>query len=225
MWARKLLCVGPADRVSTVHQQYTWKNGICVPQSLTCAHQGNTILAAQVFGIQSGAQMPLLVTPNSPIVADDTPSTVRYTLTHAVVAGVTIEQKRNVTIDFGNTPLLESADSDELPTFASILATSPRIALRGTDVVNWASAVGLDPTPAVLGVPCTHANTAIYLRVRGQALASPVHLKITAYGLAYQETVFDASGTATGEVDLVIECAEDTTNNAPLIFDLTSTVP
>lgn len=211
LWARKLLCSGIAG--SSSHEQYTFLNGVLVPTSMTCDHQGNASIDAQILGVASGANAALTIASSQTISASTVVNTERWTLYSASIAGTAISGIKGCSVNFGNTPVIESADGDTSPTFAAVQETAPTIQLRGIDPVGWWSASG-----GLSGVACTHANTVLYLKQRGVVVGTDAHIKLTLNGLAYSQQVFDASGNATGETDFNIEGTEDSSGNAPLIM-------
>jgi len=217
LWARKLLCSGIAAGGS--HQKYTFRNGILIPTTLTCNHQGNAAIDFQIFGVALSALAAMVVATDQAILTDNTVNTDRWTLWSASVGGTALGGQKNVSINFGNTPLLESADGDMAPTFASVQETAPMFTFRGIDPVGWWVASG-----GLAGVGCTHANTIIYLKQRGIAVGDSAHIKITAAGLAYSQQAFDASGNATGEMDLIVECTEDSAGTAPMTITVNSAI-
>lgn len=78
------------------------------------------------------------------------------------------------------------------------------------------------------GVECTHANTIVYLQRRSEfggliAAASLEHIKFTMAGYAYFTTHYDASGSATGTGQIVIEGIEGV-GNVPLTVTCDSAI-
>lgn len=210
LWARKLECSQIATGSS--HEQYTFRNGIVIPTALNCDHQGNASVDVSILGVETDSLAAMVVTASAAISASTAINTDRWTLQGALIGGVTLAAKKNVSVNFGNTPLLESGDDDKAPTFASVQETAPTITFRGIDPAAWWSASG-----GLAGVACTHANTEVWLKQRGIDVGTLAHIKITMNGLAYIQQAYDSSGQSTGEVDLQIDGTEDG-SSAPLVI-------
>lgn len=206
------------------HKKYAMAEGLLVPRTLTCDHQGDATIQVDVAITWDGsANNPIVVTQNVSVPGGVT-DLIRFTLGPVTIGGVALTQIRSVTIDFGLSAPPEGADSDLWATYVSIVRAQPMIRLRGIDV-DWFKATGAIP---LTGKPAAHADTTIYLRKRALgatfvANGTAEHIKITAAGLAHIDPLFDAGGGTPAETGLTLETRHDGTNN-PLVIDTAAVI-
>ena len=205
------------------HRKYVIKDGILLPQRLTCEHRGDASIEYMAAVTYDGSNDPITWTDNQSLPAGITDAE-RFTLGPVELESVTFNSKLRFEIDFGIRAEPEAADSDIWDTIVSISQIQPTLRLRGKDP-TWLAAASVP----LLGKAVTHANTNVYLRKRAAggtfvADATEEHIKFTFASMATIETVFDASGNATGEIELVMPMIYDG-SNTPITIDTTSALP
>lgn len=193
----------------SVHRKFALVDGILLPRSLTCDHQGDAQISYESVLTWDGVNDPFQITDNVALpggLLDDD----RYTLGPVTIGGVTLGEKINVNIDFGITAESEGADSELWDREVSIGVVAPRITVSGKDV-EWFKAANIP----LLGKAATHANTSIQFYKRsGSTLVAGVTL--TADGWAVIEEPFSAAGQGTADTQLVLAAEYDGTND-PLV--------
>jgi hypothetical protein len=111
-------------------------------------------------------------------------------------------------VDTGITLIVITGAGSIYPISVDIEKVAPRITIQHNDPALLAS----DKIPED-GIEITHANTLFPLRKRDPfgglvALASTEHIEATAAGFAYHDNDYDASGSAVGTGQIIIECTE-----------------
>lgn len=212
-YARRKSCAGPAG--GSVHNRYTFGNGVLFINNISVDHQGNALTNVQFVSGYDGTNLPLVLQTNQAVPA--TPiNTFRWSMAKLVIGGVSFDGKRSIDLNFGNVVPSEGADGDLYDTFVGNQSSSPTLTVRGVNP-DWAT--------SLLGGVGAHANTSVYFRKRGFADNLSEHVQISMAGLYHTEQVFDASGNDTGQTDLIINTVEDTFGNAPIFIDTTSPIP
>lgn len=208
---------------STSHRQFTFATGLLVPGSLNVSHQGNaTIDLVAALVSSDGSASP--VTIGEGVTLPASVAGMMFTMGPVTVAGVTFDQCRSFSIDFGLRMQAESADSNVYPTHVSIASVAPSLTFRGVKSEWFKASGGVD----LGGLAPTHANTTIYLRKRASGGTyvddgDSEHVKFTAAGLLVLDDAFDQSTNEPGEVSLRLETVYDGTN-APLVVTAPSTI-
>lgn len=213
---------GATRQSGAAHRKYSYARGLLVPRTLACNHQDDAELNIEAFVTYDGINAPLILTENIAVPANiSTPS--RHTLGPMKVGDVTIRQVKGLSVDFGVNVLVEGSDSDIWESHASIGSIQPSVTIRGIDL-KWFA----DANIPLLGKPATHLDTTIYLRSRlTQSTfhpdATPVHIKITAGGIATIESAMDANGNEASEATLTIRTQHDGVNT-PLLINTASAI-
>lgn len=206
-WGQKQDCSGVA---SSGHVRYTIANGVLVPRSLTVNHQGIAQLSWETYARYDGVNSPIVRATGS-LPAGSVVYT-RHQMYSAQIAGVSIEGKRSITIDFNPQIVTESADNTVPPTVVSVTSFAPRVTIQGVDP-NWFDDFNDN------GVECAIGNTVIYLKEIKTAIGSAGHVRIRVSGVATVETILDATNTAPGQTSLVINCGTTATDTSPISFE------
>ncbi len=178
--------------------------GIISLDSLSCEHRGDATASIKLdltkdpesvnnFAMDQGSNQPL------PVMYDNRR---RYTLGKTVIAGLTLIGKTGVEISSNVNVNRISTDSNPAAQFVHITENKPVITIRGIDP-TWA-------VPAA-GLVCTHANTQIYLRRRGETSGldfepdvATKHIKFTVKGRAFKTQLFGGSANNPAESVLMI---------------------
>jgi len=220
LWLQKHAAGGTRAGAAS-HNKYNFTEGMLVLGNLSCAFGGNAVLTCRILSNYDGLNAPFTVTASQslPTAEEDDE---RFTLGPVTIETEVLTQIRQFDIEFGLKIEQEAGDSDLFPTFISIETITPTLTLRGIDP-DW---LGAEVIP-LLGKDTTHANTAIYLRKRSATGfvidETAEHIKLTAAGLAYIDTVFDAQGQGAAESSLVLPMRWDGTN-LPLAINTASAI-
>jgi len=191
--------------------------GMIIPVDISWTHPDDAVLSGQILVAHDGsANDPVIIADSVAIPANT--DAERYDCGPWDLAGVTIENITALSIAFGLTVELKSADGDVWPTFYSITDIKPMIRITTRDVAH-VKAAGIP----LIGAAGTHAGTGNatvgYLRKRAAggthvAAATAQHIKFTLDGYVYCENILDASGpNDPDEVTLVAMGQYDGTNN------------
>jgi len=229
LWAQKR-AEGGTRAGATSHRKYRANEGIVIPRQLTCEHRGNTQISYEAMITWDGSNLPWVISEDQSLPAGIA-DTERFGLGPFTLAGILTGQIMRLSIDFGITVEAEGADGDIWPTFAPISEIKPVVTIRGGDL-HWFDPAGtLGPT--IYGSGPTHVNSKGYLRKKAAAGASHTysylpnataeHIKFTFDGLAYIDTVQDASGGQGSECEIRIPLEYDGTN-APIVFTAASAI-
>jgi len=203
------------------HKKYNVQEGIIVPRSLRCDHQGDAVAAFDLIATYDGTNDPVAETDSQSV---DTAATddERYTIGGITLGNIALTGFRSVEINFGVVARSVGADSDIWDTFCYIPTISPTIVFRGIDPL-WFDAAAVP----LIGLVGTQANTTIYLRKRAAtgyvANGTAEHIKINAAGLVTLDNIFSASGDAEGETSIMMTTQYDGTN-APLVINTASAI-
>lgn len=214
---------GGARAAGSVHRRFTFVDGLIVPRSITCDHQGDASINYDVLATYDGTNNPLQFSDT--IAAPTVPSdNERFTLGKVSIAGTEYTGKKSIEIDFGNQVERESADSDKWSTHSSIVQQIPEITIRGISL-DWLAAANIP----LEGRATTHANTTIWLRKRAKTASGFVadgtaeHISFTIDGCAWVEEAYSSQGQGAVETQLKIRATYDGTNT-PLVIDTTATI-
>lgn len=208
------------------HRSYTMGNGLLLPKSLSCDHQGDFKLSLE---------MPILWDrTNNPVVLSDvaalpsiTQAASRWTLGPIKLGNVALGKYTNVAIDFGNNATTRGERSDIWPTHIDQRTHEPMITITGIDPA-WFVASGGVP---IGGVVAANSTDYIMLRKRTQDgthfvdNATTTHIKFTLAGLAAISGAAQLQAQRVSETTLVIAGAKDSSGNMPLVVDTTSAIP
>lgn len=225
-------CSGPVAGAN--HRRYTIKKGILHLTSLSCEHQGNLEVSAQMRAVYDGTNDPVEVTdsvalPGDSLLGDLTEQWTLSTSADNSVNAQLVGSKRSVSVDFGVNTSTQGSDSDAFDTFASIDSIQPVLTCNGVDPTwfdhNPANGLGLGSTGAV----GTHANTAFSFRKRDGAggFVSDVtaeHIQMTAYGPVYFDQLLSGSGQEAATTSFRMQCLKDGNGNPPLQFDTATAI-
>jgi hypothetical protein len=204
------------------HRKYTIREGILLPRSLSCSHQGDATLQYEALATWDGTNNPVVIADSSSLPTGLTDAQ-RFTLEDVVIGGIAIPQVTQLDLDFGLTAQTEGSNSDIWDTHCTVRQTRPSITLRGIDIEWFKSAV-----VPILGLAATHANTSIKLRKRevgGSFVADGTaeHIVITACGMAAIDTAFDARTNENAETSTLLPCRYDGTNY-PIVINTASAI-
>jgi len=207
------------------HRKYTVKEGIIVPQRITCEHQADATIEYRLLSTYDGTNDPIVVADSSAVPTNGA-DLARFTIGGCTIESVAISHIISWEIDFGVVIETEGADSDKWDTHVSIRELKPVLRLRGRDA-EWLKSTAIP----LGGKAATHANTTLFLRKRSTtasgfvADATSEHVSFTAAGLAHITTIFDAEseGNPPAEFALEMPLYFDGTN-APLVIDTTAAI-
>ena len=186
-------------------------------QSISGSRGSSAIATLLIVALSEGAAAPTAVVYN---VALPTGLTVdeEFSIAHCDVAGqvLAVNSIQSWSIDTGIEFTQLSAVDEIWATDVDITKIRPRITIQ-TDAPDILDAAKIPYG----GVACTHANTELWLRERTAqggltAKATTNHIKVTAAGFAYINQHYDASGSAVGGTEIIIETIE-TGGSAPLV--------
>ena len=206
------------------HRTVTINKGIIAPQNLSASHADNASLGYQAWAVYNGSNDPLVLGESQSLPSlTGAGDSERYGLGTVNVGGVSIDQIRGITINFGLQVTTEGADGDYWDTFSSVESVAASIQLNGINAEWFKSSV-----IPLIGKAATHANSYIYLRRRENdgtyvANGTSQHIKFTFSGLAVMESVFDASGNSAGSTSVNIPLHHDGTYN-PLVVTLNTAI-
>lgn len=200
---------GPASGAS--HTKHNIKEGLIVPRTISCTHQGDAELSYDVLITYDGTNEPVVKTESQALPAGITDDE-RFTLGPFTLASVVTGQITNLEIDFGITAETLGADSDIWDTFARLRRVQPVVRVTGTDL-TWFGSSNIE----LAGQAATHANTTFYLRKRLNAdtfvpNVTAEHVRFTADGMAVIDTIQDDSGDDPSEVSFELTTRFDGTN-------------
>ena len=212
---------GSTPAAGSVHRKYTIAEGVLVPRTISCTHQGDAEIIYEAMATYDGSNAPIVEADSQSLPAAVADSE-RFTIGGVTIGSVSIDHIRQLDIDFGIMVLLVGADSDQYDTFAAVRGIAPSITLRGINI-EWLKSTAIPWA----GKTATHANTTIYLRKRDLdgfvADETEEHLKFTADGLCVVDTLMDDSGEQPGECSLTLPLRYDGTNS-PLTVDTASAI-
>lgn len=200
----------------STHISRTIKSGLLYPQRLTVDHQGQASLTLGLATRWDGTNDAITVATSvalPTVLADDE----RFTLGSATVAGVTVDRKSNLDVDFGLTVEQISTDGATQPAYLHIAQALARATIRGLNPDDF-SASGVP----LLGKAGSHANTIIQFRKRAANTAGfasgSVNITMTMAGSVFWESMGEAQGNQRVGSTLVIEPTHDGTN-LPITVD------
>lgn len=209
---------------ATSHRSHTFREGLVIPRTLSCRHNGDAELTCSVIASYDGTnEISTIATGLTlPTIANNTE---RFGLGPVTLESIAFAEVTSLDVDFGLNVVATSTDGEVRPTFVHIETGEPTIRIRGIKSA-WFAASGSIPTS---GLAISHANTAIWLRQRANggiytADASSAHIKITAAGIATIATAADGSGSSPLQIEVMIRAQHDGTNN-PVIVTTGQVIP
>lgn len=196
------------------HRKYAFADGLIVPRTLTCDHQGDATLTVAILPIGDASNAPMAETDSvtlGSIAAHDV-----FTLGDLTLESIAMAKLKSLSIDFGIDAQLETWASSLWPREAWINTIKPVITFTCMDVTM----LGSTKIP-LTGLSVSHANTTASLRKRANhatlvADGTAEHVKFTACGLAIVAAAYEDGQPAT--LSGRVECDYDGTN-APLIIN------
>lgn len=202
------------------------KKGVFVPRRITCQSRGDAVLDFEVYTIQKSTNHPVVV-GYSGTLPTLTVAEARWTLGPIDIGGTVFSDYNSIEIDFGLQITPEAVESAIYNKYIGVINQIPRITIAGIDPGWWVA--GTSGTIPLNGSAVLHANSNIYLRKRTQdgshfvANGTSEHIMFTFAGIA---AIQSTGGTATSLTDssIVIQPAEDSSGNAPLIVDTTAAI-
>ena len=210
-------CGTSGRTAGSTNMQITVGDGHLVITGISGGRNADAVASIRGIALSNGTLAPTTAVyngalPSSPIVDE------AFIAGAPVVAGQALaaDSVQSVSIDTG-IELSEISAIDEIwATAVDITKIRPVIRIVTDDPSLMA--VG---TIKYSGVECTHANTNLWFIKRDPfgGLVSKItssHIKVTAAGIAYFGTHYDASGSATGATEIVIETIE-TGGAVPLV--------
>lgn len=206
------------------HVSRTYANGVIVPRSISCDHQGDAKLTFEMIVIGDGTNSPvsLSATASLPTVST-TPA--RWTLGPITLGGVSFSEYTGIEIDFGNNVQARGVQSYLDHTHIEQKTHEPKITITGIDP-TWFSASKVP----IGGLVVANATDSIYLRKRTQTATSFVpngtaeHIKFTPAGLASMGSLGRAQAQRVGDSTIEITLAKDMSGNAPLVMSTASAI-
>jgi len=204
------------------NKTYLIKKGVFVPRSLRCSSRGDATLDFEIYTVQKASNLPIVIgTGSLPTLAV---AEARWTIGPIDLGGVVLSDFNQIDIDFGLQITPEAVESAIYNKYIGVINQIPKITISGIDPGWWAA--GVVP---LNGLAVTHANSNLYFRKRTQDGAHFVvdgtaeHIKFTFAGLSSVQAV-GASATSLANTSLVIQPAQDSSGNAPLILDTASAI-
>jgi len=196
------------------HKSYTYNNGLLIPKTLSCSHQGDAQLSYAALPIYDGVNGIVVVGENAtlPTIAGDN----RWTIKSVSLGGATIGaigQAVNVSIDFGIQAASEGALSDIYDSRTFISAIEPTITVTSTAIPALAALLGASGAASII----------LRKRVDGGTFATGAgsELTLAGTGLATFTKPFGASGNQRGEMSIQAHLKFDGTN-APITATLST---
>jgi hypothetical protein len=205
LFGSRVLPGGMIDSASD-HVSLTAALGVMVPQTLQCSHQGNASISVQAHPVSAdGSTIPwsLSTAATLPTVTQAN----LYTLQSATIAGVSIGQHTQISVNFGLGVRTEGQSSNVLDEIAAIRSILPTISLTSSKQGNLLGSL-------------TGASGAfsIVLRQRAQGgIFGAGSVTLTGTCLGLQEVPFRASGQSAAQVQLQGHVEWDGTN-APITY-------
>jgi hypothetical protein len=207
------------------HKRYDIKQGMVIPVTLSCDHQGDATLAQEAcvtwdYGTPTD---PIVLTESqtlpSPLADDE-----RFGLGPLTIGGVSYTGVRSIEVAFGVRCEMEAADGDIWPTFAAIRTIRPVITWRGIDP-QWLKDTGGIP---LTGSAVAHASTKQYFRKRAAggtyvANATAEHVSMTFDGTVVIDPPLDVSGDDPAECTMILT-AEYDGSNAPIVISTAAAI-
>jgi hypothetical protein len=140
LFGSKLKAGGAID--SSGHVSLTAANGILVPQSLSCSHQGNAAISYQAHPVcDSDSVDPWTVSTAATLPAIDAADL--WTLNSmSVGVAVTITQHMQVTVNFGHRVVTEGSGSNVRDQIAAIRAVQPTITVASSAIADVLDLLG-----------------------------------------------------------------------------------
>lgn len=207
----------------SVHRAITMAKGLLYPDSLSVAQDQHAALNLNAVALYDGTNNPL-VPAGSLALPGTMADGERFGLGALTVGGVTITDHLSVDVQFGVDVQVKRAEGDIWPTHILVASLKPTWRIRGAGVEQFATSGGVP----LAGAAATVANTVLYLRKRSTSgagyLAGSNHASLAMAGLAYWQTVTDADGNDTAELELMVDGVYDGTN-APLVFTNSVSLP
>lgn len=208
----------------SVHRTFTLGDGVLVPRTLTCDHQGDYRIEFQMTPITDGTNATVTIADNAAL-PSVTQAASRWTLGKIVIGGITLTKYTNVSIDFGNNVTARGSQSLVEDTHIEQRTHDPSITISGIDPAWFAS--GAIP---IGGAAVVNATDRIYLRKRTQdddhfvGDATETHIAFSLAGLAAIDSATRAQAVRISETSLVIRGAMDGSGNMPLVVDTTAAI-
>jgi len=205
LYGSRVLAGGTIDTAN--HVSLSTALGVLVPQSLQCSHQGNASINYQAHPVSAdGATQPWTLSTSAALPAITQADL--YTLASAEIAGVTIPQHTQISVNFGLGTRTEGHSSNILDEIAAIRSILPTISLTSSRQGD------------LLGSGLNGASGAFSIVLRNRANggifgSKSVTLSGTCLGL--QETPFAVSGQGAASVGLMGHVVWDGTN-APITY-------
>jgi hypothetical protein len=213
---------GGTRATGNVHIQDKIALGIIALRRITCQHQGDAVATVEAIAAWDGTNDLIARTYNVALpsgLLDDE----KFTLGPIAMGAVVFTHFRSLEIDFGFEIVREGSESEIQDKYVTIRSVNPTITLRGIDP-GWYAAAKI-PTGTL---PCTHANTKLYLRKRlaggGFVLdATAQHISVTANGQLKVGQIGGASGHEASEIVAMLTPKYDGTNTV-LVFNTATAI-
>lgn len=198
----------------SAHRQISAARGMLVPRRISAAHRQEAMIDFDAIVAYNGSANPWAITDSAalPTGADDS---LRYTLGHVVVGGVTIDALTSIEIDFGFQAQSIGADSEIWDRHSSVFTAQPRIMIRGINVKKWIESGGIP----LAGLAAELADTAIVFRkydgAGGTFIADGTaeHIALQCAGIIVPQDLIGGSNGKPQEVSFELKLRNDGSNN------------
>ncbi len=224
MYGRKQLN-GGSFATGAVHRKWAIRKGMIIPRSLSVNHQGDVTLSIDVIATHDGTSNPPLIVTDNVALPSGLDDFARYSMSdRTFIGGYMITGKQSLSIDFGINVVAEGADSNIYDDRVSVRTFKPAVTIQGTNL-EWSDETYCIP---LLGVPCNHANTKIYLRRRAKGATfvgneTPQHMCFSGKGLAVIPQLAEGSGEDLATCSINLTFDYDGTNE-PLVITHNTTI-
>ena len=206
LFGSRILAGGMIDSASD-HVSLTAGLGVLVPQTLQCSHQGNASISFQAHPVSSDGVTCPWVLSTAAALPTITAANL-YTLSTAEIAGATIPQHTQISINFGLGVRTEGSSSNILDQIAAIRSILPTISITSSKQGDLLTG-GLTGISGAFSIVLRN-------RANGGGFGSKT-VTLSGTCLALQEHPFRASGQGPAQVGLQANVEWDGTN-APITY-------
>jgi len=183
------------------HLSLTQNLGLLYPRSLTAGHQADATLSYEAMLASSdGATHPMTLATG--VALPSVTSVTKWTLSSVELAGQTINQEVNVSIDFGLQVVGEAHSSRVLDEIVSIRSCMPRITVASSLPGNLLSFLGATGSFAIV----------LRNRLEGGVFGTNT-LTFSGSDMSVQETPFQVAGLGTAQTAIQAHCLYDGTHD------------
>lgn len=205
------------------HLSKTYANGVLVPKSITCDHQGDAKLTFELVVIGDGTNAPVILATTAALpTITQVPN--RWTLGPVKLGNLAFSEYAQFELDFGNNVQTRGVASNLDATHIEQKTHEPKFTLSGINPLWFGSSF-----VPIGGLVVANSTDSIYLRKRTQTAASWVaditaeHFKFTLAGLAGVGKIGGQAQRAS-ESSIEVNLVKDASGNAPLVMSTASAI-